>query len=95
MVAFGLGAIGIALLVAWVVESLLNKNVKLLAIGFAVALIPLFCWQAYIASAVSGLTDIQPAYDDQQVYNFYNGSYAKNMFTFKDPFSLMPGFPKI
>jgi hypothetical protein len=29
MVAFGLGAIGIALVVAWVVESLLNKNTKL------------------------------------------------------------------
>lgn len=32
MAAFGLGAIGMALVVAWVVESLLNKNGKLLAI---------------------------------------------------------------
>ncbi len=96
MAAFGLGAIGIALVVAWVVESLLNKNGKLLAIGFAVALIPLFYLQTHITSAVSGLTYIPPAYDDQQAeYKFYDGSYAKNMFTGNDSFSLMPGFPKI
>ena len=66
MDAFGLGAIGITLVVVWVAESLLNNNAKLLAIGFAVALIPLFCWQTHITSAVSGLTYIQPANDDQQ-----------------------------
>ncbi len=85
--AFGLRTIGITLLMAWVAESLFNKNVKLAGIRFAVALIPLFCWQAYIASVVSGPTYIQPAYDYQRAeYMFYNVSYAKNIFTFKDPF---------
>jgi hypothetical protein len=85
--AFGLRTIGITLLMAWVAESLFNKNVKLAGIRLAVALIPLFCWQAYIASVVSGPTYIQPAYDYQRAeYMFYNVSYAKNIFTFKDPF---------
>jgi hypothetical protein len=85
--AFGLRTIGIALLVAWVAESLFNKEFKLAALRSTVVLIPVFCWQGYIASVVAGPEYIKPAYDYQRVeYMFYNVSYAKNIFTFKDSF---------
>ncbi|MBA3966949.1 MAG: hypothetical protein H0X47_14495 [Nitrospirales bacterium] len=88
IVAFGLRTVGVALLAAWVAESLLNKNFKRAGIRCAVALIPLLCWQAYIISVVTGPEYIQPAYDYQRAeYMFYNVSYAKNIFTLKHPFS--------
>jgi len=88
MAAFSLRTIGIALLVAWVAEGLLNKNVKVALIRAGLTLLPVFCWQAYIASVVAGPEYLHPAYDYQRAeYMFYNVSYAKNIFTFKDPFT--------
>lgn len=85
--AFGLRTIGLALLVAWIAEGLLNKNIKLVTIRFIVALVPLLCWQGYILSVIQGEEYRHPAYDYQRAaYMFYNVSYAKNIFTFKDPF---------
>lgn len=95
VVAFGLRTIGIALFMAWIAESLLNKNIKLSAIRLGVALVPLLCWQGYIFSVTHGTEYDHPAYDYQRAaYMFYNVSYAKNIFTFKDPFSpeLGPAF---
>ena len=87
IMAFGLRTIGVALLAGWVLESLLERNFKRGAIRGAVALVPLLCWQAYIVSVVNGPEYSQPTYDYQRAeYMFYNVSYAKNMFTFKDPF---------
>jgi hypothetical protein len=88
MVAFGVRTIGIALLMAWVVEGLLNRNVKLAAIRLAIALVPLFCWQGYILSVTESTEYNHPAYNYQRAaYMFYNVSYAKNILTFKDPFA--------
>ena len=88
MIAFGVRTIGIALLIAWVAESLFNRNVKLAAIRLAVALVPLLCWQGYILSVTHSTEYTHPAYDYQRAgYMFYNVSYAKNVFTFKDPFT--------
>lgn len=85
--AFGLRTIGVALLAAWVFESFLKKEFKSVAIRGAVALIPLLLWQGYIIFVVNGPEYSQPSYDYQRAeYMFYNVSYAKNMFTFKDPF---------
>ncbi len=85
--AFALRTIGVALSAAWVAESLLNKNFKRAAIRCAVALAPFLFWQGYIVSVVTGPEYNQPAYDYQRSeYVFYNVSYAKNMFTLKDPF---------
>ncbi|MBA3966995.1 MAG: hypothetical protein H0X47_14730 [Nitrospirales bacterium] len=88
MVAFGLRTIGVALLAAWVFDSLLNRNFKGAALRCAVALVPLLFWQAYISSVVSGPEYNHPTYDYQRAeYMFYNVSYAKNIFALKDPFS--------
>ncbi len=99
IVAFGLRTIGVALLAAWVAENLLKRNFKRGAIRFAFALVPLLCWQAYIVSVVSGPEYNHPTYDYQRAeYMFYNVSYAKNIFTLKDPFSPESGrvsFPDI
>lgn len=88
MVAFGLRTIGVALLAAWVFESLLNKNFKGAALRCVVALIPLLFWQGYIASVVTGPEYNHPTYDYQRAeYMFYNVSYAQNIFVLKNPFS--------
>lgn len=88
MIAFGVRTIGIALLMAWVAESLLKRNVKLAAIRLTIALVPLLCWQGYILSVTTSTEYNHPAYTYQRAaFMFYNVSYAKNIFTFKDPFT--------
>lgn len=85
--AFGLRTIGIALLVAWVAESVFDKDFKRGAMRLVVALVPFVCWQAYIASVIGGTEYSRPAYDYQRAaYMFNNVSYAENIFALKDSF---------
>jgi hypothetical protein len=85
--SYALRTAGIALLAAWVAESLLNKNVRQAAVRAAVALVPILCWQSYIAAVESGRSYNNPAYAYQRAdYLFYNVSYARNI-SLKDPFA--------
>ena len=99
MTAFGLRTIGIALLAAWVIESIFNRNLKQAGIRFAIALVPLLTWQTYIASVVGGTEYGRVAYAYQRAtYMFYNVSYANNVFTLKDSFAPEAGaasFPDV
>jgi hypothetical protein len=87
-VSYALRSIGITLFVAWVAESLLNRELKRAAVRLTLALIPILCWQSYISFVESGPKYKNPVYEYQRAdYLFYNVSYAKNIFSFKDPFS--------
>lgn len=86
--AYALRTIGIALLVAWVAESLFNRRFKTAAIRLMIALIPIVCWQSYISFVESGHQYKSPVYEYQRAdYLFYNVSYGKNIFRLKDSFS--------
>lgn len=86
--AYGLRTMGVALLGAWVGESLFNKNIRQTVVRLILALIPVFCWQAYIHTVEAGPQYSKPFYDYQRAnYMFYNVSYAKNLFILKDPFA--------
>lgn len=88
MAAYMLRTIGVALLAAWVAESLFNRQFKRAAIRLAVSLIPILCWQAYISFVESGDQYKNPVYEYQRAdYSFYNVSYGKNIFRLKDSFS--------
>lgn len=88
LASYTLRTLGIALLAAWVAESLLNREFKRAAVRLALALVPIVCWQSYIASVESGPRYTNPVYEYQRAdYLFYNVSYAKNIFRLKDPFS--------
>ena len=84
--AFALRSIGIVLLAAWVVDGILNKDYKKVAIRFMLLLVVFLSWQSYIYSIESGNSYSNPVYSYQRAdYLFYNVSYSKNMWL-KDPF---------
>lgn len=84
--SYALRTIGIALFAAWAMESLFNREFKKAAVRLALALIPILCWQSYISSVESGQLYKNPDYEYQRKdYLFYNVSYAKNIFSLKDP----------
>jgi hypothetical protein len=85
-IAYLLRSVGIALLAAWVGESLLQRNFKRAAIRIVLACIPVLAWQSYISLVKSGDDYKQPAYEYQRAgYQFYNVGYLKNI-GFIDPF---------
>ncbi len=86
--AYALRTTGIALLAAWVAESLFNRGFKRAAVRLTLALITILCWQFYISFIESGPEYNNPVYEYQRAdYMFYNVSYAKNIFRLKDSFS--------
>ena len=88
MAAYALRTIGIALLAAWVAESLFNRQFKRAAVRFTLSVIPMLCWQSYISFVESGREYRSPVYEYQRAdYSFYNVSYGKNIFRLKDSFS--------
>ena len=85
-VAYLLRTAGIALLAAWVLESLVHRDWKQVAIRSVLALIPVVAWQAYIGAVRSSEEYKHPAYPYQRApYQFYNVSYAENL-KLIDPF---------
>ncbi len=85
--SYALRAIGIAAFAVWVLDSLLRRKYKQAAIRFVLVLIPVFCWQFYIATVESSYEYNHPAYVYQRApYMFQNVSYAQNL-TLHDPFS--------
>jgi len=92
IISYGLRSIGIALLAAWVGESLLNRQFKKAALRIAISAIPVLCWQGYILHVESGTQYKQPAYAYQRAdYMFYNVSYARNI-SLRDPFAPEKGY---
>jgi len=85
--AFLLRTAGIALLVAWVVDGLLQKRWQQAGIRAGVLLVALVGWQAYIGSVTSGDEYENPTYEYQRApYQYYNVSYGENAMLV-DPFT--------
>jgi len=77
---------GLALLMAWVAESVLARRFRQAATRTALAALPLLLWQAHIERVRSAPEYRQPAYAYQRApYQYYNVSYAENA-TLIDPF---------
>lgn len=81
-----LRTMGLALLAAWVGESLLARRFRQAAARAAIALAPIVLWQAYVERVRSGPEYAAPAYAYQRApYQYYNVSYAENA-ALIDPF---------
>ena len=77
---------GIALLAAWVAESLLLRDYKRAAIAFVISIVPVVSWIAWIKAVESSPEYQQPAYAYQRApYVYFNVSYARNLMTLADP----------
>ena len=84
--AFGLRTAGVALLVAWAAQSLLDRRWREGAIRLAVGIVAVASWQVYVHQVKSGAEFSRPAYSYQRApYQFYNVGYVENM-AYVDPF---------
>jgi hypothetical protein len=84
--AYALRTAGIALLVAWIADSLLARRIRQTAIRAAVALAAVASWQAYTTQVKSSSEYQRPSYAYQRAdYQFYNVGYFENM-QYVDPF---------
>jgi hypothetical protein len=78
--AYLLRSAGLAVLIAWIGESLFRRDFKQMAIRCAIALLPILAWQAYVARVQSGPSYAHPSYAYQRAsYMFYNVTYAANL----------------
>ena len=85
LAAYALRTVGIALLAAWVAESLLNRRFRTAALRLVAAAVPVACWHSYVYWVENGPEYARPAYAYQRAgYMYYNVSYAKNI-VFNDP----------
>lgn len=92
--AYALRTTGIALLAAWVGESIFKKDFKRAAIRSAVSAVAVFGWMFYISAVESREQYKHPAYEYQRAnYLFYNVSYTRNAFLLKEPFAPEMGAP--
>src|SRR5262249_18832504 len=81
-----LRTMGIALLAAWVVESLIQRQWKRATLRAAVALLPVLLWQGYVNWVKASDAYQHPAYAYQRApYQNYNVTYSENM-DFLDPY---------
>jgi hypothetical protein len=86
--AFLLRTAGVALLAAWVVESLAGRKWKQALARVTVAAVPLVGWQAYVGHVTASEGYRHPAYAYQRAaYQFYNVPYSENVFLLVDPFT--------
>jgi hypothetical protein len=84
--AYMLRTAGIALLVAWVVESLLRARYRQALLRAVIALVPVVLWQAHIMQVQQSYEYRHPAYPYQRAsYQYSNVSYAENT-SLIDPF---------
>lgn len=78
--AYLLRTAGVALLAAWIVESLIERRYKQAALRTILALIPILGWQSYLSVVKNGPEYCQPAYAYQRApYQFYNVTYVENL----------------
>jgi hypothetical protein len=84
--AYLLRTSGIALLVAWVAESLLRGRYRQMFFRAGMALIPVILWQAHIARVQNSQQYRHPVYEYQRAaYQYSNVTYAENV-SLIDPF---------
>jgi hypothetical protein len=77
---------GIALLAAWVGESLIRRRFRQAAVRIAVSAVPVLLWQAYIWRVVESKDYRQPAFAYQRASYYYpNVTYGENS-SLRDPF---------
>jgi hypothetical protein len=85
---YALRTAGIALLAAWVGESVFKRDFKRVVLRSAVSAVAVFTWLFYISAVESGERYKNPAYEYQRAdYLFYNVSYTRNVFLLKEPFA--------
>jgi hypothetical protein len=78
---------GIALLVAWVLDALLQRRIFEAALRAGLAALPLLVWQAYVSEVQQRPDFSAPAYEYQRApYHFYNVGYLANL-AYVDPFA--------
>jgi hypothetical protein len=78
--AFLIRSAGVALLGAWVGEALLRRQWKQVALRCAVAAVPFFAWQGWVAHVRGSAEYASPAYAYQRApYQYYNVSYVENL----------------
>jgi hypothetical protein len=83
--AYLLRTAGLALLAAWVGESLCRRRWKQALVRAAVTVVPVAAWQAYLGWVTSGQEYRHPAYPYQRApYQFYNVPYLENI-SLSDP----------
>ena len=79
---------GVALLIAWIAESLIKKQFRQGILRTTFVVLVMFCWQSYVLSVESSHLYKNPVYAYQRAdYLFYNVAYARNIFSFIDPLS--------
>lgn len=84
--AFALRTIGVSLLAAWVIESLVKRRLAQAIRRAIVLIVPVLLWTGYIRLVESGAEYRRPAYDYQRAdYTYINVSYARNL-QLRDPF---------
>src|SRR5215813_6925515 len=84
--AYLLRTIGIALLIAWLAESLIQRQWKRAALRAVVALLPILLWQGYVTWVTASDAYKHPAYAYQRApYQNYNVTYSENM-KYMDPY---------
>lgn len=90
--AFLLRSAGIALLIAWVGESVLRRRFRTALLRAALAAVPFLGWQLYVGH-VEGSEEYQRvAYPYQRAaYQFYNVGYRENL-VYRDPFTPELGY---
>lgn len=72
--------LGLALLAAWVVESLLQRRFRRAAARAVIALAPVLLWQAYTTRVASSPEYSREAYPYQRAdYQYYNVTYQQNL----------------
>lgn len=77
---FLLRTAGVALLLAWVLESILRRQWGLTVIRVLLSIIPVLMWQAHVTRVRGSYEYAHPAYEYQRApYQFYNVSYAENV----------------
>lgn len=83
---FMLRTAGIALLAAWVMEALLQRQWRIATGRALLAAMPFLLWQVHVMRVQASDEYRQPAYEYQRApYQYYNVSYADNL-ALEDPF---------
>lgn len=84
--AYLLRTAGVALLAAWVAESLVRRRMGQAAMRAVIAAVPLILWQAHVARVTKSEAYRQPVYAYQRApYYYANVTYAENG-GLRDPF---------
>jgi hypothetical protein len=77
--AYLLRTAGLALLAAWIAQSLIRRRFREAAIRLIVSAIPLLLWQAYIWRVTNSYEYLHPAYSYQRApYYYSNVTYGEN-----------------